>query len=70
MNRSIVQRETTSYQPTSGYATVILQATIILITVGAMKPMGNPQRADDLIAFTMAVGESSRSNVHAGSIMA
>jgi len=45
------------YQPTSGYATVTSPGNDpYVITVGAMKPMGTPQRADDLIASYSSKG--------------
>jgi len=45
------------YQPTSGYATVTSPGNDpYVITVGAMKPMGTPDRTDDLIASYSSKG--------------
>lgn len=45
------------YQPTDGYATVTSPGNDpYVITVGAMKPMGTPQRTDDLIASYSSKG--------------
>ncbi len=45
------------YLPTSGYATVTSPGNDpYVITVGAMKPMGTPTRADDLIASYSSKG--------------
>src|SRR5579864_3603142 len=45
------------YLPTSGYGTVTVPGNDpYVITVGAMKPMGTPQRTDDLIASYSSKG--------------
>jgi serine protease AprX len=45
------------YLPTSGYATVTSPGNDpYVLTVGSMKPMGTPQRADDLIASYSSKG--------------
>lgn len=45
------------YQPTSGYATVTSPGNDpYVLTVGSMKPMGTPQRTDDLIASYSSKG--------------
>jgi serine protease AprX len=45
------------YQPTDGYATVTSPGNDpYVITVGAMRPMGTPQRTDDLIASYSSKG--------------
>ena len=45
------------YLPTSGYGTVTAPGNDpYVITVGAMKPMGTPQRTDDLIASYSSKG--------------
>src|SRR3984893_14735131 len=45
------------YEPTDGYATVTSPGNDpYVITVGAMKPMGTPQRTDDLIASYSSKG--------------
>lgn len=45
------------YQPTDGYATVTSPGNDpYVITVGAMKPMGTPERTDDLIASYSSKG--------------
>jgi serine protease AprX len=45
------------YQPTDGYATVTAPGNDpYVLTVGSMKPMGTPQRTDDLIASYSSKG--------------
>src|SRR3984885_5522190 len=45
------------YQPTDGYATVTSPGNDpYVLTVGAMKPMGTPQRTDDLMASYSSKG--------------
>src|SRR6267154_2582416 len=45
------------YQPTSGYATVTSPGNDpYVLTVGAMKPMGTPQRTDDVMASYSSKG--------------
>src|SRR6202021_2313519 len=45
------------YLPTSGYGTVTAPGNDpYVITVGAMKPMGTPERSDDLIASYSSKG--------------
>jgi len=45
------------YQPTNGYATVTSPGNDpYVLTVGSMKPMGTPQRTDDLIASYSSKG--------------
>jgi serine protease AprX len=45
------------YQPTDGYATITSPGNDpYVITVGAMKPMGTPDRSDDLIASYSSKG--------------
>jgi len=52
------------YLPTSGYGTVTAPANDpYVISVGAMKPMGTPQRTDDLIASYSSKGPTALDRV-------
>ncbi len=52
------------YLPTSGYATVTSPGNDpYVLTVGAMKPMGTPQRSDDLIASYSSKGPTMLDHV-------